>query len=95
VQIAVYPWELELAAPETSTLTDTVPTVHQDRGGLLIKLTRFTIRTQSDKHDDPAIAEGANVGLRAAPFDVRVLAPGPRPTTVAPEGAPTAVAAIR
>lgn len=73
VQIAVYPWELELADPRSSKLTDNVVSVRHDRGGLLIRLTRLTIQAQPLRHDQPAIAEGSTVGLRAAPTDVRVL----------------------
>ncbi len=73
VQIAVHPWELELADPKTSTLTDSVVSVHHDHGGLLIRLTRFTIQTQTHENGHPAIEEGSTVGLRAAPSDVRVL----------------------
>ncbi|MDQ6821362.1 MAG: ABC transporter ATP-binding protein [Actinomycetota bacterium] len=77
VQIAVHPWELELTDPETSTLTDTVLSVRQDRGGLLIRVTRFTIQTQPHSNTDPRIAEGATVGIRAARSNVRVLPTGP------------------
>jgi ABC-type sulfate/molybdate transport systems ATPase subunit len=76
VQIAVHPWELELADPEGSTLTDTVISVSRDRGGLLIRLARFAIQTHLHKDGQPAIAEGSTVGLRVAPADVRVLPPG-------------------
>ncbi len=73
VQIAVHPWELELADPKSSTLTDNVISVRHDHGGLLIRLTRFTIQTQSHENGQPAIEEGSTVGLRAAPSNVRVL----------------------
>lgn len=77
VQIAVHPWELELADPASSTLTDSVVSVRAERGGLVIRLTRFTIHTQRDQNGYPAIEEGSTVGLRAAPCDVRVLLPEP------------------
>lgn len=73
VQIAVYPWELELADPASSTLTDIVVSVRANRGGLLIRLARFTIQTQPHSNGQPAIVEGSTVGLKAAPSDVRVL----------------------
>jgi len=73
VQIAVYPWELELADPQSSSLTDRVLSVRHERGGLLIRLTRFTIQTPHLANGNPAVAEGSMVGLRAAPSDVRVL----------------------
>ena len=73
VQIAVYPWELELTDPATGTLRDTVLSVRPDRGGLLISLTRFTVHAPLYTNGRPAVAEGSTVGLRAAPSDVRVL----------------------
>ncbi len=73
VQIAVHPWELELADPETSTLTDTILSVRQDRGALMVRLTRFTVQTPPRTDTGSLIAQGATVGLRAAPSDVRVL----------------------
>ncbi len=73
VTVVVHPWELELTDVGSSTLTDTVMSVRRDRGGLLIRLTRFTVQTPPE-NGYPAIAEGSTVGLRAAPGDVRVLA---------------------
>jgi hypothetical protein len=49
--------------------------VRQDRGGLVIRLTRFTITTSSTANGRAAITEGTVVGLRAAPDDVHVLHP--------------------
>ena len=77
VHIAVQPWELELADPGSSTLTDTVISVRHDRGGMLVRLTRFTVRFPPHENGYPAIDEGSTVGLRAAPADVRVLAARP------------------
>ena len=73
VRVAVHPWELALAEPQSSTLTDRVISVHRDGDALLIRLERFTIRTRAG--DDPRhpIIEGATVGLRVAPANVRVL----------------------
>jgi molybdate transport system ATP-binding protein len=71
VQVAVHPWALELTDPGSSSLTDTVLTVHPDRGSLVIRLARFTVHVRSNGH--VPIAEGSTVGLRAAPDDVRVL----------------------
>ncbi len=71
-QIAVQPWELELTEPGSSTLTDTVTSVRPNRGGLLVRLTRFTVQVPQGEGADLEIAE--TVGLRAAPGDVRVLA---------------------
>lgn len=75
VQIAVQPWELELADPGSSPVTDTVIGVRPDRGGLLVRLTRFTVQVPPGVDGRPALAEGATVGLRAAPGDVRMLGP--------------------
>ncbi len=72
VQIAIQPWELELADPSTSSLTDRVLSVRQDRGGVSIRLTRFTITTSSIASGWP-VAEGTLVGVRAVPHDVRVF----------------------
>jgi len=74
VAIAVHRWELALVDPKSSTLTDTVVSVRQDRGGILIRLTRFAVELNAS--DSPAdLAAGSTVGLRAAPTDVRVLKP--------------------
>ncbi len=73
VQISVHPWELELADPGASTLTDTVVSVSQLRGGLLIRLTRLTIQTEPGDNGRAAIAPGTSIGVRAAPVTVRVL----------------------
>jgi len=75
VQVAVQPWDLRLADPQSSTLSDRVISVRQDHGRLLVRLTRFTIQTQPSDNGRPAISEGQAVGLRASPADVRVLGP--------------------
>ncbi len=78
VQVAVQPWALELTDPETSPLTDTILSVHPERGAVVIRLTRFTVHVRSNGR--APIAEGATVGLRAAPEDVRLLSvPPPAP----------------
>jgi len=73
VQVAIHPWELELADPESSPLTDTVVSVSQDRGALLIRLTRFTIQSHTGLPGGAKLAPGRPVGLRVAPANVRVL----------------------
>jgi molybdate transport system ATP-binding protein len=73
VQIAVHPWELEIADPNSSTLTDRVLSVRPHEGALRIRLNRFVVHAQTGRHGNVVITEGSNVGLRAAPADVRVL----------------------
>ncbi len=76
VHIAVHPWRLDLVDPAAGHLTDTVLSVHRERGGLTIRLTRFTVQTPASDERQAAVVEGAIVGLRAAPHDVHVLDPG-------------------
>lgn len=71
VQVAVHPWALELTDAQASPLTDTVLSVHPERGALVIRLARFTVHVPSNGHA-PVVA-GSTVGLRAAPHDVRLL----------------------
>jgi len=73
VQIAIHPWELELTDPAGSPFTDTVISVRQDRGALIVALTRLTIRTPPSVNGRPPIVEGSTVGLRVAPHDVHVF----------------------
>jgi molybdate transport system ATP-binding protein len=76
VKIAVQPWELELTAPDDAALTDRILSVHEDRGALLVRLVRFTVRAATDGNPDPSgLAPGQLVGLSAAPSDVRLLDP--------------------
>ncbi len=84
VHVAVHPWALELNAPGTSPLTDTVMSVHPDRGAYVVRLSRFTVQVPLD--GGPPVSEGAIVGVRAAPEDVRVL----QGETPAASAAPTA-----
>jgi ABC-type sulfate/molybdate transport systems ATPase subunit len=71
VQIAVHPWELHLADPATSDVIDTVTDVRRDRGGMAIRLTRFTVHVPI--HVGVSVRAGAIVGLRAPPDKVHVL----------------------
>jgi molybdate transport system ATP-binding protein len=80
VQIAIHPWELELADPVTSSLTDTVLSVRQDRGALVIQLTRLTIQTQRTTNGHAPVSEGSLVGVRVAPHDVHVFHAAARET---------------
>jgi molybdate transport system ATP-binding protein len=73
VQIAVQPWEFELDDPLASSLTDVVVSVRRDRGGLLVRLSRFTLEAALDDRYRFDLLEGQRVGLRVAPGDVRVL----------------------
>jgi molybdate transport system ATP-binding protein len=74
VEVAIQPWALKVAEPEGSSLTDTVLSVHPDRGGLVIRLGRLTARIEGGENGSAPVAEGDLVGLRVAPEDVRVLA---------------------
>ncbi len=73
VRIAIHPWELELTPPEESSLTDLVRSVRPDGGALLVRCNRFRVQVQPGQHSAATIAEGARVGLRAIPRDVRIL----------------------
>jgi molybdate transport system ATP-binding protein len=73
VQIAVQPWALELTETDAGGLSDRVLSVRQDRGGLLIRLTRFTVQLPHTPGELAPVAEGTVVGLRAAPDAVRVF----------------------
>jgi ABC-type sulfate/molybdate transport systems ATPase subunit len=74
VQVAIHPWALELTPPEAGQLTDSVVSVHSDRGGLVVRLSRFTVRVPAALGGRVPVAPGGRVGLRADPQDVRVLA---------------------
>jgi ABC-type sulfate/molybdate transport systems ATPase subunit len=75
VQIAVHPWQLQVAEASACSLTDTVISVRRDHGGLMIRLARFTIQAPAGDNGHPGIAAGSVVGLRVAPRDVHVLQP--------------------
>jgi molybdate transport system ATP-binding protein len=74
VQVAVQPWELELCDPASASLTDTVLSVREDHGRVLVRLTRFSVQFPPERDGPLAVVAGQAVGLRAAPGDVRVLA---------------------
>ena len=71
VHVAVHPWALELADPGTSPLTDTVMSVREDRGGFVVRLSRFTAHVPLNGR--APLSEGSVVGVRAAPERVRLL----------------------
>jgi ABC-type sulfate/molybdate transport systems ATPase subunit len=73
VQVAVHPWALELTPPELSQLTDSIVSVHDDGGGIVIRLTRFVVRAPASGNGTLQVSPGATVGVRADPRDVRVL----------------------
>jgi molybdate transport system ATP-binding protein len=77
VHVAVHPWQVELADPDTCSVTDTVISVRHDRGGLTIRLTRFTIEAPSSDNGCAPVTEGSIVGLQVAPHDVHVLPAAP------------------
>jgi len=73
VQVAVHPWELELTDGDRGPFTDTVISVHQDRGALQIRLTRLTIQVPPGENGRGPVTPGMTVGLKASPANVRVL----------------------
>ena len=79
VHICIQPWALELIAAESAQLIDTVLSVRPERGGVVVRLTRFTVHAPAGTNGTPPISEGSLVGLRAAPEDVRVLSRGDGP----------------
>jgi hypothetical protein len=77
VNVAVHPWRVQLADPGSCGVTDTVLSLRQDRGGLTIRLTRFTVHVPPGDDDHAPVREGSIVGLRVAPHDVHVLEASP------------------
>ena len=77
VALAVQPWALTLTEPRASSLTDRVISVRQDRGTLVVRLTRLTVHIPVSPDAQAAVAENAIVGLRADPHDVHVLPTDP------------------
>ncbi len=75
VEIAVHPWALELAPASSCPLTDSVVSVREERGGLVIRLKRFTVHAPVGANGRAPVEPGATVGLRADPRNVRVLEP--------------------
>lgn len=74
VAVAVQPWALTLTEPDASPLTDRILDVRQDRGMLVIRLTRLTVHLPVGPNGTPTLAKDSIVGVRAAPRDVCVLA---------------------
>jgi molybdate transport system ATP-binding protein len=73
VQVAVHPWRIELAEPADSPVTDTVVSVHQERGGRVIRCTRFRVDLADGRNGHVALKPGTRVGLQVAPEDVHVF----------------------
>ncbi len=73
VRIAIQPWELSLAEPGTAALTDRVVDVHHDRGALVVRLERVTVRVTADADGGPQPIAGQLLGLGVASRCVRVL----------------------
>jgi ABC-type sulfate/molybdate transport systems ATPase subunit len=74
VQIAVYPWDIELSDAGASSLIDTVVSVGPAGGSVVTRLTRFTVQTRVDGSEDSPRIAGHTVGLSVAPSKVRVFA---------------------
>ncbi len=77
VRIAVHPWQVQLADPDACTLTDTVLSLRQDRGAVVIRLARFTIQLSASDNGHAPVTAGSRVGLRVDPRDVHLLPPAP------------------
>jgi len=77
VQVIVHPWALELTDPGASALTDTVLAVGQDRGALVVRLTRMTVHAPPGLNGRAALAAGSRVGVRAEPGSVRLIEAAP------------------
>jgi molybdate transport system ATP-binding protein len=75
VALAVQPWALTLSDRNASPLTDRVLDVREDRGTIVIRLTRLTVHIPASAGGAPSVTKNALVGLRAAPHRVRVLPP--------------------
>ncbi len=75
VHVAIYPWQLQLADSSGCGLTDTITSIHDDRGALTIRLTRFTIHASPTDNGRLPVSEGVRVGLRAQPEHVHLLKP--------------------
>lgn len=73
VQVAIHPWQLQLADASTCQLTDTVVGVHRDGGTVRVRLTRVTVQAPATGNGHPQLIEGALTGVRAPPSDVHVL----------------------
>lgn len=70
VQVAIHPWKIQLTDPDGSPLTETVLSVRPDRDALIVRTARLTARIPASGN---GVSEGAVVGLRVAPEDVRLL----------------------
>jgi ABC-type Fe3+/spermidine/putrescine transport system ATPase subunit len=77
VQVAIHPWELHLADPTTSDVIDTVMDVRRDRGGVAIRLARFTVHASLREYVPATVSPGSTVGLQAAPDKVHVVESAP------------------
>jgi molybdate transport system ATP-binding protein len=76
VQVAVHPWRIALADPADAPLTDTVVSVHQERGGRVLRCTRFRVDLGDGRNGHVPVEPGTLIGLRVAPEDVHVFAGG-------------------
>jgi molybdate transport system ATP-binding protein len=72
VTLAVHPWTLTITSPDVAPVLDTVSSIHQAGGTLVLRLTRFTVHIPHD-HDRGDIRPGSLVGVDAAPADVHVV----------------------
>jgi ABC-type sulfate/molybdate transport systems ATPase subunit len=80
VQVAVQPWALHLTEPAGASLVDTVLSLREDRGGLVVRLSRMTVHLPPGSTDEPALTPGVPVGIHAAATDVALLDPASHPS---------------
>lgn len=74
VQVAIYPWDVELTAPSGCDWTDSIVSVHpQGGGGLDVRLTRLTVKLPPGRNGAPELTPGALVGVHVTPDDARVF----------------------
>lgn len=79
VALAIQPWAIELTDPAAGSLTDRVVSVREDRGTVMVRLTRLTAHIHPSADGHPYLAENALVGVRAAPEDIHLLPQARRP----------------
>lgn len=80
LRVAVHPWRIALGDPADSGLTDRIISVRQERGGQVVRCTRFRVDLAAGANGHHRLAPGELIGLRVAPDDVHVF-PAPAGAT--------------